>query len=911
MNETSSSHRLPDGIDGSRVDLAEEFRRCPFGRHSPDLAVLLNYMRARPIVGKHFLLMTESNSRWMLARFTEGSGRSPLGVERLPEQTFDHFINAEWVVFKLRWAELFGAELPKDLDGEHSSEPGGEGAQGSGGAAGGSAAGSEGAGFGTSHRSEPKAGSGAAAPIGERPAVLAYSNRQSLRAGESIEFKVSSVGAETYQADIVRLRSPDVGRGPHTPEFREVPLGTPMCGEHRARQQPIYPGSYVSVPSWGEIESPDGFSLLAGVFPTRLASSRQCLIGTYAEGDHRGVALFIESDGRLGCMLGTDDRAEVVHSDILVPEGRWTWVALTAATDGALCFHAFSRPSHRLEAPLARSVERRPAVEAAPGSGPVWIGARRAVSPNGGEHPVECFNGRIERPRLVGRPMLSEEIASLVEAGPAAGVEGVLADWDFSLGIDGECVTDVSGNARHGSTQNLPTRGVGGSNWSGRTVDWQMAPQEYGAIHFHEDDLADAGWETSHSLAVPEDWPSGCYAGRFRAADAEFYVPFMVRPPVDGATADVVFLVPTATYAAYVNLTLRVTSPWNELIHGRLTVLDETDLLMLRFPEIGLSTYDSHSDGSTVEISSMHRPITNFRPKGRIYKFCQDLLIVDWLEREGVRFDVLCDDDLDREGADALAPYRVLVTSSHPEYISTRIMDGVEAFVRSGGRLMNLGGNTYWHRIAYHTRMPGIVEVRRPDLPRLWRADVSGGHHTFGGEAAGTWSGLGRAPHTIGGVGFITQGFDECSYYRRTPDSHDERAAFVFNGIDEDVIGDFGMLMGGAAGYEIERADAGLGTPAHALVLASSERHSNLYELMVTSIGDLLPVTDPGDPDRIRADMVFFETPGGGAVFSVGSIAWSGSLPYNGYDNNVARLTANVLRRFRRAEPFMMPDGGD
>ena len=37
----------------------------------------------------------------------------------------------------------------------------------------------------------------------------------------------------------------------------------------------------------------------------------------------------------------------------------------------------------------------------------------------------------------------------------------------------------------------------------------------------------------------------------------------------------------------------------------------------------------------------------------------------------------------------------------------------------------------------------------------------------------------------------------------------------------------------------------------------------------------------------------------GGAVFSVGSISWCGSLSHNGYANDVSRITANVLRRFR------------
>ena len=56
--------------------------------------------------------------------------------------------------------------------------------------------------------------------------------------------------------------------------------------------------------------------------------------------------------------------------------------------------------------------------------------------------------------------------------------------------------------------------------------------------------------------------------------------------------------------------------------------------------------------------------------------------------------------------------------------------------------------------------------------------------------------------------------------------------------------------------------------------------------------------------EKVRADMVFYETPNGGAVFSVGSICYPASLPWNGYDNNIARLTTNVLRRFVDPTPF-------
>ena len=54
----------------------------------------------------------------------------------------------------------------------------------------------------------------------------------------------------------------------------------------------------------------------------------------------------------------------------------------------------------------------------------------------------------------------------------------------------------------------------------------------------------------------------------------------------------------------------------------------------------------------------------------------------------------------------------------------------------------------------------------------------------------------------------------------------------------------------------------------------------------------------------MRSDLVFFEHPNGGAVFSVGSISWFGSLSHNNYENNVSRITGNVLKRFATDDPL-------
>ncbi|MDH3712786.1 MAG: N,N-dimethylformamidase large subunit, partial [Gammaproteobacteria bacterium] len=60
-------------------------------------------------------------------------------------------------------------------------------------------------------------------------------------------------------------------------------------------------------------------------------------------------------------------------------------------------------------------------------------------------------------------------------------------------------------------------------------------------------------------------------------------------------------------------------------------------------------------------------------------------------------------------------------------------------------------------------------------------------------------------------------------------------------------------------------------------------------------------------PELIRADMTFFETPAGGAVFSTGSITFCGSLLSNDCNNDVSRILNNVLRRFLKPEDFEMP----
>ena len=260
-------------------------------------------------------------------------------------------------------------------------------------------------------------------------------------------------------------------------------------------------------------------------------------------------------------------------------------------------------------------------------------------------------------------------------------------------------------------------------------------------------------------------------------------------------------------------------------------------------------------------------------------------------------------------GVDLLGRYRVLVTGTHPEYWTTPMLDALESYLAGGGRLLYLGGNGFYWRAAFHPAYPASVEVRRAeDGTRYWISEPGEYVHEATGELGGLWRRLGRPPNLLTGIGFAAQGFGDSGYYRRNPGWDDPRVSFAVEGIEgPGCFGDHGTVGGGAAGQEIDRYDAKLGSPSHAIVMASSD---GLGEDMLRTKEEFVATGVPDRGSEVRSDVVFFEGPRGGAVFSAGSIAWAASLATNEYDNAVARLTTNVLRRFVDPEPFPIEELG-
>ncbi len=730
--------------------------------------------------------------------------------------------------------------------------------------------------------------------------VLGYLDHWSRAPGEPVAVMVSTYGPAEYDAAFVRIICGD--DSPSGPGFKEEQIAMPFAGRHAGRQQPIRAGSFGLVPSAPALERLGGFSLQAMVWPTTPAKGRQGLIAKWNPADRSGFALFIDETGCLAVRLGDGNgQTAEVNTGRPLPERSWSLVA--ASFDPASRKIRLHQISEATWAPASDTVERQ-AELAGIGSNsvPLLIGAFG--------HGCDHFNGKIESPSLAGRDLSLAEIISLIERPSSARFAAdVVAAWDFGLEIPGDRMIDVSANRLHGRFVNMPSRGVKGCAWSGREFCWPKSPAEYGAVHFHDDDLYDAGWRPDFRFTLPADLKSGVYAVRLEADGDWFYLPLFVRPPRGTKTQGLAFLASTATYLAYANYQWLLQEPLAELKNAAVLALDPGEVFLQEHPEFGLSTYDRHSDGSGSRYASRLRPVLNMNVKSAAWSFNADTHLLDWLEAAGQPFDVVTDEDLHDEGLALIDGYAAILTGTHPEYWSTAMWQGMKAYLSRGGRLFYIGGNGFYWRCAFHPERPGVVEVRRTeDGARYWAEEPGEYYLQSTGEYGGLWRRVGEPPQTLVGVGTVATGFDASSYYRRRPESFDSRAAFVFEGVGADEpIGNFGSLLGGAAGLELDAADRKLGTPPHALVLASSEEHSPGMMLAPEETDFHHQVMDGAQNPAVRADLVFFETGNGGAVFSTGSIAWAGSLAHNGYDNNVARITKNVIRRFLDPAPFELP----
>jgi N,N-dimethylformamidase beta subunit-like, C-terminal len=719
------------------------------------------------------------------------------------------------------------------------------------------------------------------------PPIIGYLDRFSHRTGESFTVFVSMSSPSEYRARLVRVLSGDPN--PHGPGVRFDDLSDRFDGAFAGRRQAVHRGSYAIVDR-GPTHAPDAARTWTVLVRAGIAEEEQSLLAQEAE--DFSVVLLIGADGASARIRSATARVAVATGTPIAP-ARWyrVWLAADPATGRVVVGQQILDGA----APAIASVQAHGI--RLPSSGRIMMAAENAAAP---EHH---FSGKLEDPAI-----LKGFVASWGDPGIALQTlaPDLLAGWDFSRGIDTQIITDIGPQACAGRLVNTPTRAVVGTRWSGTEQCWRHAPRDYGAIHFHDDDLSDCNWQPDFTWTVPDDLRSGAYALHLTCEGGEDWLPLYVLPKRQGPFAPIVFLASTFTYQAYAN---HERSSVDEGYFERVAAWGAYPNNPNTLHIYGHSTYNKHRDGSGISFSTRHRPILTMRPGFLTFNdprgsgmrhYPADLHLLAWLEAKGFDFDIVTDEDLDEEGVTLIAPYRTLLTGSHPEYHTTGTLDALSAYTNQGGRLCYLGGNGFYWRITRQRATPYLIELRRAEGGiRTWAAEPGEYYHQTDGQLGGLWRRNRRPPQMLVGVGFSCQAAFEGTHYRRLPASHEPHFAWMFEGIEEDVLGDYGQSGGGAAGFELDRADPMLGTPDNAVILARSD---NALPSFLTVPEELLSNTatvngEPA-PDLARGEIVYFDTPSGGAVFSVGSITFCGSLWRNGFEGPISRLLENVVRRF-------------
>ena len=697
-----------------------------------------------------------------------------------------------------------------------------------------------------------------------------YLQEVSLTAGDRASFRLGGGAGEEARVRLARLIHGDASVD--GPGYRDEPVEWSQPEAIVLERRAADFGSYVEIPGRPGLTPRGSFTVAAWVYPTLVTSGWHTIAARGSPGDF-AFGIYC-GGGFLTAGISHDGTAVTwCTGPAHVAPRRWQLVALVHDLEqGAFCLYQCAGSD--------RQVRRGPPREATSpvhqSSAPLLFGAGLDPAAASELHWGH-FNGKLARPLLLDAALGEGEIGVLANDGHAAGVGGALGAWDLALEVTGARVVDVSGNGHHGRAVNLPARAVTGPAWAGVAAStYTEGPDGYDAVHVHEDDLDDAGWPESFAVRVPEDARSGIYAAFVESGGDRLALPFVVRSRAPAA--EIVLVVPTLTWQAY--NTNRLIYAWTE--DG---VLDP-----------GVSIYNAHSDGSMAFYATRRRPTRSWHPTagvttGGAHALTADLYLVDWLEARGHRYDTIGDEHLHRDGLAALAPYRVLLLSSHPEYYTEAMLDAVDAYAAAGGRVLYLGGNGLYWVTSIDRERPWVLEVRKTEGAdvRPWTIDPDGEWlHSTTLELGGLWSRRGRPARSLLGVEYSGNAFDEADGrwgYRRLEAGRDTRYAFVFDDVESEVIGDFGLNLGSAASVEIDSVQPWIWPDGQAPVTLARASH--------VSFGHLGSVAAAP-----AAELALRSLPGGGAVFSVGSIGWTGSLSHAGYDNDVARVTDNVLRRF-------------
>lgn len=708
-----------------------------------------------------------------------------------------------------------------------------------------------------------------------RDEILGYVSALSVAPGQTLTAMVST-SASRFNARIVRLVDWQTDRD--LPDTRGWPVFESLAGAYQA----IELGSF-GVGQFPQIIGCSEVSIMFTFKPSaEPGTGRQ---GVFAIGDpdkQAGLSLVRSEDERLQLRLWNDEGATFVEAPHAGIE-RWSRIVLGFAPDRTTLTiedFAVKKPIHSATgAPVGAFSALQDAV--------IVLGAAAVEPIEAPKRPwraLATLSGRLADLTVTTQHRTWEELESLfIAPDEMARNPTILLSLDAGRSVSSTRLVDLSRHKSDVTLFNGVYCGVTNHNWDGRFQSRKDCSRHYSALQFHPEAVDDANWSKSLDLTVPKCAESGLYGLELKGADGDFdVVPFVVTPPANAPSARILMVMPTLTYLAYA---------------GELLTADKTPRFGRQSPfdprSAGLGLYDRFANGDGVRYSTSARPLHNMRVGflnvdrvGLYRNFAADVMILEWLAREGFAVDIVTDNDLHCGGSAALERYAAVITGCHPEYATYEMMRAYRSYLTKGGRLLYLGGNGFYWKTVIDPSRPDVIEVSRGFTgTRLWESAPGEAMHLTTGELGGLWRHLGISPHDLVGNGFSGMGVKGGGHYQLNDVPDD--LAWLIEGVPES-FGKAGLTLGRAASDEVDSVNHALGTPTTATIIASAE----LPEDYVSTPEDFLemPRTLPG----VMSDVVFRPYPSGGFAFAAGSIGWPGAMLV---DDGVSRMTRNVIER--------------
>ncbi|MEW6305185.1 MAG: LamG domain-containing protein [Verrucomicrobiota bacterium] len=534
--------------------------------------------------------------------------------------------------------------------------------------------------------------------------VHAYPTEHSVAAGETLSLHVSST--VPYELAICRL-----GSKVDDPQGDEVLHRFPRAqAEHHA----IHPGSYVQVEK-GLPRALKAVTFECWVRPWRVTAYAG-LVTQYDYKNACGAGLFLMPGGALSFYLGDGKEyhqscAHQSGKDV-VKAGQWYHVV--AAWDGGTKTLSINgKPAGSW--PFAEAVQ--------PGSAPLRLASY-------GEHGAadKFLDGDLAMCAVYERALTAAEVKERFEQRGLRAAKGadVLACWNFAE-EKGERVADVSRHGRHGRIINHATWMIGGPSFDANVPRFGQyeppadASRGHG-LRFASDDLYDCRWPVRHQFRVPPQAKPGIYVARFtydyEGKPREYDVTFIVRKPKGRKKAPILMVCAANTWRAYSGTQFAIAPPGLKHVWGTRGLKNAPN----NPPAFNL--YSVHAAGQGTYQVGLRMPWPAASPYV-LYGGATDyshLMRADrfahaWLEQAGYEFDVISDVDLHRDPK-ILQGYRTFIINGHNEYWSLEMFGGLEDYLKRGGNVIVLSGNTLFWRVSFNDDCT-VMECRKVDAPGM------------------------------------------------------------------------------------------------------------------------------------------------------------------------------------------------